>query len=154
MNAVLLSVLIVPVLGILAVAAGAWAGNRRLGAVLGTVFAGVGLFAAVALGFDHSGRPWTRITEEWVPQLKLSFDIGVDGVSYPLVLLSALLTFLCCLYTAWKGTERGDTLIALLLATNVGMLGVFVSYNLVLFFVFFEIVLLPMFAIIAGWGGP
>lgn len=154
MNAVLLSVLIVPALGILAVAAGAWAGSRRLGAVLGTVFAGVGLFAAIALGFDHSGRPWTRITEEWVPQLKLSFDIGVDGVSYPLVLLSALLTFLCCLYTAWKGTERGDMLIALLLATNLGMLGVFVSYNLVLFFVFFEIVLLPMFAIIAGWGGP
>ncbi|MEV0645037.1 NADH-quinone oxidoreductase subunit M [Phytomonospora sp. NPDC050363] len=156
MNAVLLSVLVVPALGILAVGAGAWTGNRRLGAVLGTVFAGVGLFAAIALAADHSGAPWSRLTWEWVPQLGLDFDIGVDGVSYPLVLLSAFLTFLCCLYTVWKGAPGGreDQLIALLLATNLGMLGVFLSFNLVLFFVFFEIVLLPMFAIIAGWGGP
>ena len=79
----------------------------------------------------------------------------MDGISYPLVVLTALLTLLCCLYVLFRVEDdrRGRLLIALLLAVEVGIAGVFLSLDLVLFFIFFEVVLLPMYAIIAGWGG-
>ena len=66
--------------------------------------------------------------------------------------LFALLTLLCCVYLLW--TDGAPGLAALLLAVEVGILGVFLALDLVLFFVFFEVVLLPMYAVIAGWGGP
>ncbi len=80
----------------------------------------------------------------------------MDGISYPLVVLTSLLTLLCCLYTLFRveDLERGRLLIALLLVVEVGITGVFLSLDLILFFLFFEVVLLPMYAIIAGWGGP
>ena len=79
----------------------------------------------------------------------------MDGISYPLVVLTALLTLLCCGYTLWHVPDggRGRTLAALLLVIEVGILGTFLALDLVLFFVFFEVVLLPMYAVIAGWGG-
>jgi NADH-quinone oxidoreductase subunit M len=81
----------------------------------------------------------------------------VDGLSYPLVVLTTLLTFLCALYTCWhvpgSGAPRGRHLVALLLVIEVGIVGVFLALDLVLFFVFFEVVLLPMYAVIAVWGG-
>jgi NADH-quinone oxidoreductase subunit M len=100
-------------------------------------------------------RPWHSLDVPWVPGLDLRFHLGVDGVSYPLVVLTALLTLLCCGYTVWRVPEpgRGRLLVALLLVIEVGILGVFESLDLVLFFVFFEIVLLPMYAVIAVWGG-
>jgi NADH-quinone oxidoreductase subunit M len=76
-----------------------------------------------------------------------------------LVVLTTLLTFLCALYTCWHvpasdGPARGRHLVALLLVIEVGIVGTFLALDLVLFFVFFEVVLLPMFAVIALWGGP
>ena len=100
-------------------------------------------------------RPWHAVDVAWVPGLDLRFHLGVDGISYPLVVLTALLTLLCCGYTVWKVPEpgRGRVLVALLLAIELGIVGVFESLDLVLFFVFFEVVLLPMYAVIAIWGG-
>ncbi|MEU8656267.1 complex I subunit 4 family protein [Actinoplanes philippinensis] len=63
-------------------------------------------------------------------------------------MLTGLLTLLCCAYTPKKG------LAALLLVLEVGVLGTFLALDLILFFLFFEVVLLPMYAVIAGWGGP
>ena len=88
----------------------------------------------------------------WIPGLDTRFHLGVDGISYPLVVLTTLLTLLCCVYLLW--TDGAPGLAALLLAVEVGILGVFLALDLVLFFVFFEVVLLPMYAVIAGWGGP
>lgn len=100
-------------------------------------------------------RPWHDLDLTWVPGLDLRFHLGVDGVSYPLVVLTALLTLLCCLYTAWRvpAPGRGRILVAMLLVVEVGILGTFLALDLVLFFLFFEVVLLPMYAIIAVWGG-
>ncbi|WP_412541480.1 NADH-quinone oxidoreductase subunit M [Longispora sp. K20-0274] len=95
---------------------------------------------------------WYEFDRAWVPALKLRFHLGVDGISWPLIVLTTLLTLLCCLYSLWKTPD--NRLIALLMALQVGLLGVFVALDLVLFFVAFEVVLLPMYAIIAGWGGP
>jgi NADH-quinone oxidoreductase subunit M len=100
-------------------------------------------------------RPWHDVDLTWVPGLDLRFHLGVDGLSYPLVVLTALLTLLCCGYTLWHvpAPGRGRALVALLLVIEVGILGTFLALDLVLFFVFFEVVLLPMYAVIAGWGG-
>jgi NADH-quinone oxidoreductase subunit M len=99
--------------------------------------------------------PWIDYRVSWVPALHIDFHLGVDGVSYPLIVLTALLTLLCCAYTVWKVPAGGSgrTLVALLLVLEVGILGTFLALDLVLFFLFFEVVLLPMYAVIAGWGG-
>jgi len=163
MTVALLAVLLVPALG-----AGVLAlfpvRLDRTARLIGTIFAVVTLVPIVALPFAHGHspsvnplavRPWAEFDVSWVPALHLDFHLGVDGVSYPLVALTGLLTALCCAYTVWKvpGGGSGRTLVALLLVLEVGILGTFLALDLVLFFLFFEVVLLPMYAVIAGWGG-
>lgn len=162
MNWLLIAVLVIPAAGALVAAA---ARSERAGQIAGTLAAALALIASVALWFGRSEpvevgpgaiRPWHEIDHSWVPALDLRFHLGVDGISYPLVVLTALLTLLCCVYTLLRAEDspRGRLLIASLLAVEVGIAGVFLALDLVLFFVFFEIVLLPMYAVIAGWGGP
>ncbi|MGA5301210.1 complex I subunit 4 family protein [Nucisporomicrobium flavum] len=138
--------------------------------VVATVFAAITFVATLLLALpssrdvgwtDYSASgavpvvPWAEVQAPWVPSLGIEFHLGVDGVSYPLVVLTGLLTLLCCAYTVWKVPAGGSgrTLAALLLVLEVGILGTFLALDLVLFFVFFEVVLLPMYAVIAGWGG-
>ena len=153
MTALLIAVLALPAVGGLA----AVLLRRRVSLARWTAtgFAGAGLLAAVALPLNASSGPlWHRLDVPWAEAIGLRFDLGVDGISYPLIVLTALLTLLCCLHVIITDTSRGPLLIALLLAIEVGILGVFLSMNLVAFFVFFEVVLLPMYAVIAFWGGP
>ncbi len=136
----------------------------RAARLAGTAVAAVTFVLAAALYRADPGpvtggalvRPWHHVDVPWVDALRLSFNLGVDGVSYPLVVLTALLTLLCCGYTVRHVPEpgHGRKLVALLLALQVGILGTFLALNLLLFFVFFEITLLPMWAVIAVWGGP
>ncbi|MEV7331012.1 NADH-quinone oxidoreductase subunit M [Micromonospora sp. NPDC093244] len=159
----LVAVLAVPALGAVAVAA---TPRDRAARLVGTVAAALTLLASVPLVFGGRGwvawsagapavRPWHQLDLPWVPGLDLRFHLGVDGISWPLVVLTALLTLLCCAYTMWRVPEGGSgrALVALLLVVEVGILGTFLALDLVLFFLFFEVVLLPMYAIIAGWGG-
>jgi NADH-quinone oxidoreductase subunit M len=98
-------------------------------------------------------RPTTDVS--WLPSLGLRLHLGVDGISAPLVLLTAGLTFLCMAYSlrVLPDAGRPRALVGLLLLLEVGMLGTFVSLDLLLFFVFFEVVLVPMWFVIAQWGG-
>ncbi|SCG35247.1 complex I subunit 4 family protein [Micromonospora halophytica] len=158
----LVAVLALPALGAVAVAA---TPRDRAARVVGTVVAGLTLVGAALLVLGDHGwfgygpapavQPWHRLDVPWVPGLDLRFHLGVDGISWPLVVLTALLTLLCCGYTLWRVPAGGSgrALVALLLVVEVGILGTFLALDLVLFFVFFEVVLLPMYAIIAGWGG-
>jgi NADH-quinone oxidoreductase subunit M len=164
----LVSVLAVPALGALVVAL-LPARHDRGARILATVFAAF-TFVLTALlvvprvdygWVSYTGRPpvlipWIDVSASWVPALGIEFHLGVDGISYPLVVLTGLLTLLCCAYTVAKVPDggRGRTLAALLLVLEVGILGTFLALDLVLFFIFFEVVLLPMYAVIAGWGGP
>ncbi|GIF19502.1 NADH-quinone oxidoreductase subunit M [Actinoplanes tereljensis] len=129
----------------------------RLAGWAATGFAALTLVPIVVLPFSHGrgSTPWAELDVSWVPALHLDFHLGVDGVSYPLVALTGLLTLLCCAYTKWHAPEGGSprTLLALLLVLEAGILGTFLSLDLILFFLFFEVVLLPMYAVIAGWGG-
>jgi NADH-quinone oxidoreductase subunit M len=160
MNLLLVAVLVIPALGAFAAVA---VRDDRAGRIAGTVASALALVSATLLALDRAPAetgarlaPWHQIDASWVPAVQLRFHIGVDGVSYPLVVLTALLTLLCCLYSLWQvpGNRNGRQLVALLLVVEVGIVGVFLALDLVLFFVFFELVLLPMYAIIAGWGGP
>jgi NADH-quinone oxidoreductase subunit M len=167
----LVAILLLPALG--ALAAALIPGRfDRAGRIAATAFAALAFVASVLLYGRHGGQvllfcpqgqrcqpaiaPWDQLDLRWVPALDLRFHIGVDGISYPLVVLTTLLTVLCCGYTLWFVPEqgRGRLLLAALLVVEVGILGVFLALDLILFFLFFEVVLLPMYAVIAFWGGP
>src|SRR5512139_1900704 len=131
----------------------------RYGAAVSGATLAIALIVALAFDRDRPERMQFEVDRSWAPAIGLRFHLGVDGISLPLVVLTALLTFLCLLYTI-KHPPRGDgfgsprLLTGLLLILEVGMLGTFVALDLLLFFVFFEIVLIPMYVVIALWGGP
>jgi NADH-quinone oxidoreductase subunit M len=114
----------------------------------------VAILTWVAFDRSNAGQVQMETDLRWVPALDLQFHLGVDGVSLPLVLLTALLVLLCCIYTIrirpHGGRLRGFLSLVLLLET--GMLGTFLALDLLLFFVFFEVVLIPMWFVIAWWG--
>ena len=86
----------------------------------------------------------------------MSWRLGVDGLSLPFVVLAALLVFCCLLYTVRVQPDGGRlrAFVALVLLLEVGMIGTFLALDLLLFFLFFEVVLIPMWFIIAWWGEP
>lgn len=90
---------------------------------------------------------------DWVPALGIHFEFGVDGLSASLAWLTALLTPLVILYS-WTETQRPRLFFALLLLLDATVIGVFTSLDLFLFYVFWEFVLVPMYLLIAIWGGP
>ena len=99
--------------------------------------------------------PRHEVDVSWIPAIDVRFHVGVDGISLPLVVLTALLTLLCTVSTRPQGAgprPRGR-FSALVLLLKVGLLGTFVALDLVLFFVAFEVVLAPMYFLIAIWGG-
>jgi NADH-quinone oxidoreductase subunit M len=90
----------------------------------------------------------------WMPTLGVSYHIGVDGISLLLVLLTALLSPLA-MASAWRAIEdRTKEFVVAMLLLETGMIGVFVSLDLFLFYVFWEAMLIPMYFIIGVWGGP
>lgn len=85
--------------------------------------------------------------------LSVNYTVGIDGISLPMILLSAIITLAAVVYH-FSETKDAPAFFGLLLLTNAGCLGVFVSLDVLLFFVFWEIVLIPMFFLIGHWGGP
>src|SRR5690242_12198255 len=77
------------------------------------------------------------------------FHVGVDEVSWPFALLTAALTFACCVWL-WQ-RDTSPTLVSLLMVIAGASLGVFVAQDLLLFFIFFEFALVPMWFVIARW---
>ncbi|MCZ2079064.1 MAG: NADH-quinone oxidoreductase subunit M [Bryobacteraceae bacterium] len=91
---------------------------------------------------------------DWIPSLGASYHLGIDGFSLLLVVLTALLGFLAIL-SSWNAIQiRLKEYYAYFLLLQVGMLGVFMALDFLLFFVFWELVLVPMYFIIGIWGGP
>jgi NADH-quinone oxidoreductase subunit M len=89
----------------------------------------------------------------WLPTLGVSFHVGIDGISLLLVLLTTFLTPIA-LASAWHAIEdRTKEFVITILLLETGMLGVFVSLDLFLFFVFWEAMLIPMYLVIGVWGG-
>ncbi len=86
------------------------------------------------------------------PGISVDYAVGVDGISLPMVLLSSVVTLAAVVYH-WEEENAPGPFFGLLLLVNAGVLGVFVSLDVLLFFVFWEVVLIPMFFLIGRWGG-
>jgi NADH-quinone oxidoreductase subunit M len=88
----------------------------------------------------------------WIPSINVRYHVGVDGLSMPLVFLTTLLTTLGVFYSAYTIEERVREFFFMFLLLETGMLGVFVSLDFFLFYVFWELGLVPMYFLIAIWG--
>ena len=104
--------------------------------------------------FDRS-NPGVQFAERipWVPTWNIEYFVGVDGLSITMMFLTALLSFLC-IFASW-GIDRGvKGYFALFLMLESGMLGVFSALDFFLFYVLWEVALMPMYFLIGIWGGP
>ncbi|WP_413757587.1 NADH-quinone oxidoreductase subunit M [Streptomyces sp. MMBL 11-3] len=125
----------------------------------GVTVTGAVLVAAVVLvlGFDHDQPSKMQATTDisWIPALDVRIHLGIDGISLPLLVLTALLTFLCALYSFFKmpSGPSPKAFVALVLVLESGTLATFAVLDLLLFFLAFETVLIPMYFLIARWGG-
>jgi NADH-quinone oxidoreductase subunit M len=91
---------------------------------------------------------------EWIPSLGITYFLGVDGISVLLIVMTTFLSAIAILSSFSSITHRVKAYYATLLALETGMIGVFAALDLVLFYVFWEAVLIPMYLIIGVWGGP
>lgn len=132
---------------------------RRWAWGAGVAVTGVDLVLSllVVASFDvsRSGTAQHLVDVPWLPALGVHVRLGVDGLSLPLVVLTCLLCFLCAIYSLRHRPEGGSSraYVGLFLLIQAGLVGTFVALDLLLFFVFFEVVLAPMWFVIAFWGG-
>src|SRR6202022_3778032 len=116
---------------------------------------GVTIALAVSFNYDKSGLQ-LGTDKSWIDVINSRFHIGLDGISLPMLILSAFITMLCVIYS-WNhfpAPHSPKAFLALILLLETGMNGTFCAEDLILFFIFFELVLLPMFFMIGVWGGP
>jgi NADH-quinone oxidoreductase subunit M len=133
--------------------------SSRAGAVRGIAFGVSALTFLVSIPlftmFDasRSGMQFVERTE-WIPSLGITYFMGVDGISVLLIVMTTFLSAIAILSSFGAITHRVKAYYATLLALETGMVGVFAALDLVLFYVFWEAVLIPMYLIIGVWGGP
>ena len=103
--------------------------------------------------FDFS-TPGVQFHEflPWIETLGLNYQLGVDGLSFPLLALNALLTWIA-IYSSSNAIERPRLYYSLILLVSAGMAGAFATQNLLLFFLFYELELIPLYLLINIWGG-
>ncbi len=91
-------------------------------------------------------------TIEWIPEWGVSYSLGVDGISLFLVILTSFI-FPLVILASWEQVERAKGFFVSLMTLQSALIGVFLGLDLLLFYVFFEIMLVPMYALIGVWGG-
>ena len=130
----------------------------RLVRSLGVLFTGAALVVGIviAIGFDYgAGRGLQfEVNTQWIPVIGARYHVGIDGISLPLYVLTLALSFLCAIYSCRFVPSPGRTksFLALQLLLETGMAGTFIAFDLILFFVFWELVLVPMYFLIGIWG--
>jgi NADH-quinone oxidoreductase subunit M len=114
------------------------------------------LVLSAVLWVGYAGQTGIQFEEQvpWIPSIGVSYHMGVDGFSVPLIFLTTLLSTLSLYYSSFTIFNRVKEYFALFLLLETGMLGVFVSLDLFLFYVFWEVGLVPMYFLIGVWGGP
>jgi NADH-quinone oxidoreductase subunit M len=119
---------------------------------LGAFGVGIGVLADYEL---HASGVQYEVDKKWIDVINARFHMGVDGLSLALLLMTLFVSVLCVIYS-WNHfpePHNPKAFLLLLLILETGMLGSFVALDLILFFVFFEVVLLPMYFMIGIWGG-
>ena len=127
--------------------------SMRYWTVLGTALTFV-LSLQLWYSFDPSQAEMQHLFRyEWIPAWNVNFALGVDGISLPLVVLTGLVSLLAAL-ASWSIDKHVKGYMMLFLLLETGMMGVFLSVDFFLFYVFWEVMLLPMYFLIGVWGGP
>ena len=130
--------------------------NENLVRYISAAITGLEFIVAIVLwrAFDPvNGSMQFMERYEWIPSLNISYILGVDGLSLPMVLLTAMLFFIG-VFVSWNIKKAVKGYFALYLLLNAGVLGVFLSLDFFLFYIFWEVMLLPMYFLIGMWGGP
>src|SRR5438094_3914635 len=160
--------LILPVLALRGAGLLPKAGADQASRVIALLASGATLALAIQLWrvYDPANPALQHVQHaKWVPAYNIEYFVGVDGISITLVMLSALISFIATIASMpwWPGNAHLDEhhftqhgvpgYMAMLLILQTGMTGVFVSMDLFLFYVFWEVMLLPMYFLIGIWGG-
>jgi len=103
---------------------------------------------------DAASRFRFVVDYSWIPLIGANYKLGIDGISMLLVLLTTLLGFVAILSSWTAITERTKEYYAFMLLLQTGMIGVFISLDFLVFYVFWEVMLVPMYFLIGVWGGP
>ena len=104
--------------------------------------------------FDRGPTDYQLVEEAWwIKSFGIKYLVGIDGLSVSMVLLTALLSFIC-IFASWNIPRGVKSYFGLFLLLDAGMMGVFVALDFFLFYIFWEVMLLPMYFLIGIWGGP
>jgi NADH-quinone oxidoreductase subunit M len=130
--------------------------HKVLALLTSLVTAAIGIAVLADFDYDNTGSLQFLRDNEWISVINARYLVGIDGLSVPLIALTLLITPLVIAYS-WNHfpePHNPKAFLSLILVLHTGMLGTFVAQDLILFFVFFEVVLLPMYFMIGVWGGP
>ncbi len=155
MNWTLTILIALPIAGAIVVALGP-PDNKPAARILATLFSAAALAVALFAYFSYNQQAGgLQLVDRaaWFPAIGVSYHLAVDGLSLPLVVLTALLTFLAVI-ASWNIELRVKEYFAYLLILEAGVIGVFSASDLLLFFLFWEVELIPMYLLIGIWGGP
>jgi NADH-quinone oxidoreductase subunit M len=130
--------------------------SMKSAALLTTLLTGaVGVY--LLLNFDYSATDKLQfgVNRPWIDVINSRYHMGIDGISLPMLVLSMFITILCVIYSwdHFPEPHNPKAFLILMLVLETGMNGTFAAQDLILFFVFFELVLLPMYFMIGVWGG-
>ncbi|WP_119260999.1 NADH-quinone oxidoreductase subunit M [cyanobacterium endosymbiont of Rhopalodia gibberula] len=123
--------------------------------LLSMVIAGIPLIINIILSFNFDPtNPNVQFTEylPWITRIGLNYHLGIDGLSFPLIFLNSLLT-LISIYASSQNIKRSRFYYVLILILNSGVMGAFIARDVLLFFLFFELDIIPLYFLIGIWGG-
>jgi NADH-quinone oxidoreductase subunit M len=132
--------------------------SDRAGLIRSVTMAGTSAVFVISLALFPAftvGEPGFQLVEKvpWIPAWGINYQVGVDGITWPLVMLSTFIIPLAVLATWGQVTERTKGFYLAVLTLETAVIGVFTALDLILFYVFFEAMLVPMYALIGVWGG-
>ncbi|MEO1123065.1 MAG: NADH-quinone oxidoreductase subunit M, partial [Cyanobacteria bacterium J06639_16] len=149
------AIILIPILGALLIGSWprAWQGYQVRAIAIAVVAITLGLTSLVAIQFDISD-PAFQFQEAlpWIDTLGLTYRLGIDGLSLPLLFVNGLLS-LVAIYNSGHAIARPRLYFSLMLIINAAVSGAFLAQNLLLFFIFYELELIPLYLLIAIWGG-
>ncbi len=151
-------ILFTPLLGVLPIAL-VNSEKKNTVRLLGNAFTLLGFLVSLPLLFwfpsETPGEVFKFVERaEWIPSIGAEYALGVDGISFLMIMMTTVLGFLASL-SSWSSVEkRSKEYYAFFLILQTGMLGAFMALDFFLFYVFWEVMLVPMYFIIGVWGGP
>ena len=129
--------------------------HKRIALLSSVVALVIGALLMLEFDYGNAGALQFAVDQPWIEVINSRYILGLDGISLPLMALTLVVVPLCIVYSWDHIPDPGNpkAFFVLMLILETGMVGTFVAQDLILFFVFFEVVLLPMFFMIGVWGG-